>query len=122
MVFQGIKTLFEGEEPLKADIIFVHGLRGDAETTWAKDSVCWPRDLLLIGLPNARIMTWGYDANVVNIRSYVSQITLFGHPENFLGDLSRERRGADKVSSLFDDVHIHTYITHIDNHHVVFND
>ena len=60
-------------------IVFVHGLRGDAFTTWTKDQICWPRDLLRHDIPHARIMSvsmsqafYKFDADVdaVGIRHY----------------------------------------------------
>jgi hypothetical protein len=42
----------------------VHGLNGHCEKTWTADNgVNWLRDLLPHDLPNARIFSWGYDAN-----------------------------------------------------------
>jgi hypothetical protein len=43
----------------------VHGLNGDRQTTWTKDSVFWPRDLLPLKLPKARVMSFGYAANIL---------------------------------------------------------
>jgi len=42
----GAEILQAGEEPIIADIVFVHGLGGDRNSTWQKDNVVWPRDLL----------------------------------------------------------------------------
>ncbi len=45
-------------------IVAVHGLNGHREKTWtASNGLLWLRDLLPTKIPNARIMTWGYDAN-----------------------------------------------------------
>lgn len=41
----------------QVDIVFVHGLGGSSQTTWLKDEVLWPRDLLQREFPRARIMT-----------------------------------------------------------------
>ena len=46
-------------------IVMVHGLNGDHQTTWTKDSVFWPRDLLPLKLPKARVMSFGYAANIL---------------------------------------------------------
>jgi hypothetical protein len=58
--------------------------------TWTKDGVCWPKDLLSKEetLSHTRILTFGYDANIVN----ASLNTLFEHSINLLNDLSQERK------------------------------
>lgn len=45
---------------------FVHGLTGNRKKTWTHESgVFWP-DLLAKDFPKARVISYGYDANVVN--------------------------------------------------------
>ncbi|CAN9331109.1 unnamed protein product [Alternaria alternata] len=65
-VLQGLQVVCEGTNPV-IDIVAVHGLNGHCEKTWTAgngvDSVNWLRDLLPHDLPNARILSWGYDAN-----------------------------------------------------------
>ncbi|KAK3695737.1 hypothetical protein B0T22DRAFT_456099 [Podospora appendiculata] len=55
--------------PIDVDDCFVHGLEGDSIDTWTwsngVSSCCWPRDLLPRYFPNARIMTFGYNANIL---------------------------------------------------------
>lgn len=47
-------------------IVAVHGLGGHLFRTWThKSQCCWLRDLLPEDIPDARIMTFGYDANVI---------------------------------------------------------
>jgi protein SERAC1 len=81
--------------------VFVHGLRGHRIDTWKKDTVCWPRDLLSKEkwMSHVRILTFGYDGNVVTVGGRASMNTLFEHSINLLNELSRERRG-DAVSFL----------------------
>lgn len=81
------------------DIVFVHGLRGGCVTTWSKGEVCWPRDLLKEEIPDARVITWGYDSKVANLLTYASHESIFGHAERLLADLARLRR--DSVSNWF---------------------
>ncbi|PMD40433.1 hypothetical protein L207DRAFT_633459 [Hyaloscypha variabilis F] len=91
MVIQGPKILSKGESPIWADIVFVHGLRGDAFDTWTTGSVCWPKDLLAEDLKNARIITWGYDSRVANLTEFSSQNSIFRHATNLLQDIARKR-------------------------------
>ena len=44
----------------------VHGLGGDWERTWTDDNgKLWLRDFLPFQLPNAKIMSYGYNSEVV---------------------------------------------------------
>ncbi|KAF8233511.1 hypothetical protein L208DRAFT_1266288, partial [Tricholoma matsutake] len=55
-------------------IVLVHGLRGHRTKTWTKDNVCWPRDLLSKEetLSHIRVLTFGYDANVISLTTPAS--------------------------------------------------
>ncbi len=57
MTSLGLEILYEGEAPVVADIVFVHGLRGDRKLSWTRGDVFWPRDLLKDEVSNARIMS-----------------------------------------------------------------
>lgn len=86
-----------------SSLVFVHGLRGDKIDTWSKGSVCWPRDLLVHDIKNARIITWGYDSKVLNAVKAASQESIFSHSENLLGDLARLRKDvAVRIVSRFE--------------------
>jgi hypothetical protein len=63
--------------------------------------VCWPRDLLSneAGLSHTRVLTFGYDVNIVNVGGHASLNSLFKHSINLLNDLSQERR-RDSVSAV----------------------
>jgi hypothetical protein len=87
-----------GKAPIKVDIVFVHGLRGDKISTWtAANDIFWPSHLLPTDLPNARIMTWDYDSAVTHLNNFSSQNSIFGHADNLLMDLSTERKAKDQV-------------------------
>ncbi|KAK8074555.1 hypothetical protein PG997_009218 [Apiospora hydei] len=52
-------------------------------------AVFWPQDLLPEEVPQARIMTWGYDSMVVKPFSPTNKVTLFGHAKNLMFTLGR---------------------------------
>jgi hypothetical protein len=88
-------TLCQRAELLtESSIVFVHGLCGHWRKTWTKDGVCWPKELLSKEdkLSHTRVLTFGYDANVINIMGQVSLNSLFDHSINLLHDLNRERK------------------------------
>ena len=95
-----MNVLSEGSEPHRADIVFVHGLRGDAIKTWSVDDVCWPRDLLPKDIAGARVMSWSYDSSIANLKTFSSQNSIFAHAENLLGDLALRRDGNSEVWAL----------------------
>lgn len=75
-------------------IVFVHGLRGDQTATWTKGEVLWPRDLLSKDLAHARILAWGYNANIFSFWQATGKHELNGHSEQLVADLALERHDA----------------------------
>ena len=54
--------------------------------------VFWPRGLLPEEIPNARILTWGYDVDIVKLAAAASQATILQHAETLLSDLAQRKR------------------------------
>lgn len=66
----GMFELSTNEREKTIDVVAVHGLQGDAYKTWEHENSClWLRDLLPAEIPNARIMTFGYDSSVAFSKS-----------------------------------------------------
>ena len=78
------------------DICFVHGLTGDRDTTWTVNgqSTPWPKTLLPHKLQKARILTYGYDAYIVQ-KSVASSNRLIDHAMNLVNDLTSDRAGCN---------------------------
>ena len=76
------------------DIVFVHGLTGDRERTWTHPDCDqpWPREILTKLIPDARILTYGYDAYVIGRDGPVTRNRLHDHARDFLNDLVGYRR------------------------------
>ena len=53
-----------------------------------EDEVFWPKTLLPAVIPDAMILTFGYDANVDGWITSASQNTIHQHAENLLSDLA----------------------------------
>lgn len=85
--------------------MFVHGLTGNRETTWTDKSasVFWPAHLLHADIPNTRIVTFGYDADVVHFWGAASQNQVRNHALNLMNALSqlRERSETEKRPIIF---------------------
>jgi hypothetical protein len=99
----GLRALYEPAASSEAlvDIIFVHGLTGDSYTTWleAESGTYWPVHLLSRSLPNARIMSFGYDADVAKFLGPVSQNNLRNHASTLLEELAALRAEDNSVRS-----------------------
>lgn len=54
----------------------------------------WPRDLLSLACPEARIMTWGYDTLHNGDMPITAQPNIFTHVNELLPELTSLRRGA----------------------------
>jgi hypothetical protein len=66
---------------------------GDFFHSWTADNgVCWPRSLLPLKFPTARIMSWGYNSKVVTWRSFGSTASIQGHARGLLADVNHYRR------------------------------
>lgn len=97
----GIKELASGHKT-NVDIVFVHGLFGHRENTWTgrqNKDILWPRDLLPADVPNARILTFGYDADVVK-RGSDAQVAMESYAADLCDALARLRSGTDSVRNL----------------------
>lgn len=79
----------------------MHGLTGHFEKTWTapNSTNCWLKELLPDKVPDARILTFGYDAQVVNWSSVVSQNRIGNHGMNLLHAVVQLRGLDGTVSS-----------------------
>jgi hypothetical protein len=102
----GIKELFVGNDPevewviqsfraftlliylpLFDSIIAIHGLDGDRELSFTADNgILWLRDLVPPLIPNARVLTYGYDAYTKD-RAQLSTQSLYSHGVDFVSKL-----------------------------------
>lgn len=75
-------------------IVFLHGLTGGRDRTWSATDAGdpWPLLLLSEDLPNARLITYGYDADVVHWTRAAGQATIREHSKNLVQDLGNIRR------------------------------
>ncbi|KAI4158780.1 MAG: hypothetical protein LQ342_007127 [Letrouitia transgressa] len=67
----GFSILYAPPGAQAVDLIFLHGLGGASIKTWCKEydrSLCWPKYWLPedLGLQNVRVLTFGYNAEVLS--------------------------------------------------------
>ncbi len=85
-----------------SSIVFVHGLTGNRANTWShkESQTLWPKDLLAKDLETARIVTFGYDADIVNALDTASSNTLRDHGNSLALTLARWRVRTKSVGSI----------------------
>ncbi|KAH0536662.1 hypothetical protein FGG08_006488 [Glutinoglossum americanum] len=107
----GIKVLKEPEPDIPAvvDIVFAHGLTGHPEQTWRCTGALsidqhslgdagsitrgssWPELLLPAIIPQARILTFGYDADIAHFSEPAGQNSIRDHAADLVAHLAAKR-------------------------------
>ncbi|PVF91412.1 TPR-like protein [Serendipita vermifera] len=96
----GFKVVSPGQNPV-VDIVAIHGLGGHRERSWtAKNGKMWLKDFLPNDISNARILTYGHDADT-HSRTYMTPQRLLHFAEDFVQDLSRERKSDPERPIIF---------------------
>lgn len=85
-------------------IIAVHGLNGDRVKTWTTDSdnICWLNhpDLLPKYMKHARVLTWGYNANISSLKGRTtSSERILQHAHSLIAQLHADRDVSSYLSS-----------------------
>lgn len=70
---------------------------GHRTKTWTKNDVLWPDELLPKKMPTARIMTFGYDADIVHFWSRPAENRVDVISNSFFSQLMNNRSAADAV-------------------------
>jgi hypothetical protein len=85
-------------------IVAVHGLGGDSYGTWTDSSSqeFWLRTFLPKDLPTARVMTFGYNANILRKKA---RGEIYSFAEELLAALRRNRTGTAVSSARRDNVY-----------------
>lgn len=75
------EPLDKSQERMDVDIVAIHGLNGDAYSTWEHENgVLWLRDLLPSALPGSRVFTYGYPSELffsktlASLRDYAQRL------------------------------------------------
>lgn len=78
------EPLGDSKDSTGVDIVAIHGLNGNAYTTWQHENGnLWLRDLLPSDLPGSRVFTYGYPSelffsnSVATLRDYSRQLLVY---------------------------------------------
>ena len=74
-------------------------MTGNRETTWTdkESGIFWPEALLKDDVSEARILSYGYDADVVQFWSMASQNRIGNHAQNLVNVLANLRERSESV-------------------------
>ena len=96
----GVSSIIMGTSNNNGDrtsLVFVHGFGGHLYHTWSKNGVFWPKDLLSGDVQHVRIITFGYDADVVRLFGRVSRNQIHDHAQTLISDLRGCRKKGQEV-------------------------
>ena len=102
----GLNVIYTPPDGQKADIIFIHGLGGTSKWTWSKyrnSELFWPLTFLPLepDISLARILTFGYNANILRSGSLGTSVLDFA--KDLLFDL-KYAKGEQKEDLCMGDV------------------
>jgi hypothetical protein len=98
MRYSAIKSIRKDAD--ESSIVAVHGLNGDAHRTWTHtdpsrhdDGICWLSDpnFLPKYVAKARVMTWGYNANITSMKGPTSSNRILQHAQTLVQHLFADR-------------------------------
>ncbi|KAL8348370.1 hypothetical protein RB598_001598 [Gaeumannomyces tritici] len=96
----GIRVLHAPAEA-SVDIIFIHGITGHPYKTFAtheKTPIYWPTQLLSRDIPTARVLAFGYNADVVKFFGPAGQNNIREHAATLISDVAAVR-GEDRSTT-----------------------
>lgn len=81
--------------PRTVDVVIVHGLNGHPITSWSNPvtKAFWPKDFLPLDIPEARVMTYGYNADAAFGNTTAD---IVDHAKDLLGSLVDKREEEDE--------------------------
>ena len=86
-----------------SSIVAVHGLYGNALQTWTSDrsKALWLRDAEMLpkAMPNARVLTWGYNADVHAFLGHTSSDRIMQHAHTLIAQLQSDREVCPALTS-----------------------
>jgi pimeloyl-ACP methyl ester carboxylesterase len=76
-------------------IVIIHGLNGDATNSWTnpETKAFWPKDFLPYDIPEARVLTFGYNAAAAFGNTTAD---IVDHAKDLLGSLVDKREEEDE--------------------------
>ncbi|KAI4230876.1 MAG: hypothetical protein L6R40_007912 [Gallowayella cf. fulva] len=100
----GLTEVYAPATRPNVDIVFVHGLNGKPSDTWTSESthVFWPAQTLPPELEDesleARVLVYGYDADVTSFTDGASKDKIHNHAEHLIAELvaNRRRKAAER--------------------------
>ena len=94
----GLTEVYATITDTQVDVVFVHGLHGNPQDTWSSTSspAIWPATHLgpILQEEKARIMVYGYDAQVTSFIDGVSGDKIHNHAEQLVAELAANRRAS----------------------------
>ncbi|KAH0537361.1 hypothetical protein FGG08_005840 [Glutinoglossum americanum] len=107
-----------------SSIVAVHGLNGDAYNTWTTDKskVFWLGDgsLLPGAIKNARILTFGYNANVTSLLGSTSSNRILQHAQTLVAQLEADRAALAYSASRIAKNIAHIHSIYVSTYAIIF--